>query len=231
VGWRTRRHRSRFAGRRFSAPRKASSVLTLARIRASSTNELSHFGKRGLTLAGELVRYTKTPTGVEVRPALSLNVSGVNILGNLGRVLGEVILYRIEARRAQERLYEMQKREDLARAVIDAHTKERLAELRLQAHALDGELWRAAQGISLQKQTLDAMTEGLRAINDQIRRLGNGPNATRDRQLAFDAQRELTHLISEFTSVATRSTADTVAAIVARLSSDLLAKLRALQSP
>ena len=181
-------------------------------------------------MAGEVVRYTRTPSGVEVRPALHLNVAGVNILGNLGRVLGEVILYRIEARRAQERLYEMQKRADLARAVIDAHTRERLAELKLQARALNGELWRAGQGILLQRQTLDAMSEALRATNDQISRLGYQPHMTRDRQLAFDAQRELTQLIAEFTTAVTRNTSDTAAAIVARPSSDLLAKLRSLPS-
>jgi phage shock protein A len=179
-------------------------------------------------LSGELVKYTKTPSGLEVRPALNLNLSGVNVLGNLGRVLGEVILYRIEARRAQERLYEIEKRAEVARWVIDAHTKERLAELTLQAKALEGELWKASKGISLQQQTLDGMIEGLRAVNDQIRKLGSKPNAMRDRRLAYEAQKELMHLISEFTSAVTSNTASAVAAIVARPSSDLLAKLRAL---
>jgi hypothetical protein len=188
------------------------------------------FAERGeLTLSKEVVRYTRTPSGVEVRPALNLNLSGVNVLGNLGRVLGEVILYRIEVRRAQERLREMQERGDVVRAVIDAHVKERLAELELQARALNGELWKASQGISLQRQSLAGMIETLGAVNDQIRKLGSRPNATKDRQLAFEAQREVTHLISEFTIAVTKNTADTVAAIVARPSSDLLAKLRALQ--
>jgi len=179
-------------------------------------------------LSKEVVRYTRGPSGVQVRPAVNLNLAGVNVLGNLGRVLGEVILYRIEVRRTQERLREMQERGDLVRAVIDAHVKERLAELELQARALNGELWRASQGISLQRQGLAAMIESLRAVNGQLRKLGSGPNGTRDRALAYEAQREVTHLISEFTIAVTKNTADTVAAIVARPSSDLLAKLRAL---
>jgi phage shock protein A len=179
-------------------------------------------------LSGELVKYTKTPSGLEVRPAFNLNLAGVNVLGNLGRVLGEVILYRIEARRAQERLYEMQKRAEVAHWVIDAHTKERLAELTLQAKALDGELGKASKGISLQQQTLDGMKEALRAVNEQIGKLGTSPNATRDRRLAFETQKELVQLMSEFTIAATSNTANAVAAIVGRPSSDLLAKLRAL---
>jgi len=174
----------------------------------------------------ELVRYTSTSTGIEVRPALKLHFSEANVPGNLGRILGEVILYRIEARRAQERLYEIQTPTSVAHRVIDAHTRKRLSELTLRAEALDRELWKASQ--SLQQQTLGRMIEGLQALNEQMRKMGNRPNATWERRLAYEAQRELMQLLAEFTTVATSANANAVTRILTRPSSDLLFKLRAL---
>jgi hypothetical protein len=78
--------------------------------------------------------------GVQVQPALNLTLSGFNILGNLGRVLGEVVLYRIEARRSQARLRELQLRVGVVSRIIDAHTRSELIELDLRARALDGAL-------------------------------------------------------------------------------------------
>jgi hypothetical protein len=49
-----------------------------------------------------------------VRPTLNLSLSGLNLFGNLGRVLDEVILYRIEARRSHDRLRELQARAGVA---------------------------------------------------------------------------------------------------------------------
>lgn len=63
------------------------------------------------------IRYERTPSGLHVRPTHNLSLSGLNVFGNLGRVIGEVILYRIEARRSHDRLRELQMRADLAPAL------------------------------------------------------------------------------------------------------------------
>lgn len=109
-----------------------------------------------------------------------------------------------------------------------------MAEIELHAKALNIELWKAGQAVALQRQGLNGLIEALRTTNNQLKALGGKPNATKDRQIAFEAQREIAQLIADFAIASTQNTTNTLAAVeavqkrVARPSSDLLAQLSQL---
>jgi hypothetical protein len=180
-------------------------------------------------MSGELVRYNQTPSGIHVRPAVHLNLSGVNLFNNVGRIIGEVILYRMEARRSQARLNELKPRVDIARRLIDAHAQAQLNEIKLRASALHGELWKASEALSLQRDALKSLIELLRSNSAHIQALGTNPSTRPDRRIAFDAQRETATLITDYTLAITQNTGNLIASVqngLARPSNELMAQLK-----
>jgi hypothetical protein len=178
-------------------------------------------------VSGELVRYEPTSSGVQVRPAFNLNLSGFNIFGNLGKVLGEVILYRIEAKRSQAQLRELQSRVKVAEHIIDAHTRSQMAEIALRARALDGALSVAAAELAQRAKAIDALIDMLESASAHLRELGTDPRARADRRNAMQLQREMAKLLTELALAPAQSNGvSAIQHLVARPSQDLMVELR-----
>ncbi len=170
----------------------------------------------------EIVRYDSG--GVQVQPALNVTLSGFNVLGNLGRVIGEVVLYRIEARRSQARLRELQLKVDVVSRIIDAHTRSELVELDLRARALDEALSLAGAELAQRAQTVDALIMTLRSSDEQIFALIS-VGTHDDRRLAMEMKVEIAKLLADFTLASTQGTRDALTAVqnlAARPSADLV---------
>lgn len=178
-------------------------------------------------MGSEIVRY-EPGSSVQIQPAVNLTLSGFNVLGNIGRVIGEVILYRIEARRSQARLRELQFKVDVVTRLIDARTRSELLDVELRAKALDGALALAAAELAQRASTVQALIDALRSSDQQINALISS-GTTQDRRLAMDMKVEIARLLSEFTISSTQGTRDALSAVqnlAKRPTQDLLGDVR-----
>lgn len=158
----------------------------------------------------------------------SFTVSAFNFLGPIGKAIGEVLMYRIEARRAERRLQELGLRVEVFSRVLDAQTETQLAEIHLRARAIDGALSVASAELAQRAVTGDALIAALKSADEHLATVLASGDAS-DRRMAMDAKIELARLLADFTLASSSGTLNALGAIqnlAGHLSRDLIADVR-----
>ncbi len=146
-------------------------------------------------------------------------------LGPVGRIIGEIISYRVEARRAAQQLRELRAQLEVASMVVTAQSKSQLAELEVRARAADGALLIASGELQQRAKTTDALIEALASVNEHMTSAIGQGNGSSDLQMWIAAKAEMVKLLADFTLASSQGTLaalDKVQAIACHPARDLV---------
>lgn len=181
------------------------------------------------SVGDELVKYEQSATGVSVTPTFSLNL--LSPLGALGNALAEIVAYRLESKRARQRLDELKVQAEIASLIIQRQAQAQMRELEIRQRAVDGALAVAASELVAKAQTTSALIDALRASDAQVNAL-IGAGSSADRRAAMQMKVEIAHILADFAVASSHGAVEavrSVEALAGHTSADVLRSIEAMR--